>query len=159
MLARTQQILEDLSRTDWFSRVGVVDTAAAKVVNSWPEAIALCSTIDWENFVLDRANDFRVRLRATSVSDYDRWNEVARPLSKVVVPMVYAKTRDVVLQWRLPQEFVQRVGWDVIHMAIESEYSEICPPGFLAVQGAWYLNGHFPCGWEGRFPNGIPIVY
>ena len=159
MLPITAQAFEDLERAQWFSRVGVVDTAAARVVGSWGEAIALCSTIDWENFLIDRANDFRDRLRAISVSDYNRWNSVAIPVKRVAEQMIVEKTHGIVRALRMPPEFVHRIRVDLIHMAIELEYSEICPPGFFAGQGGWYVKGHFPCGWEGAFPKGRLIVY
>jgi len=159
MLPITAQAFEDLERAHWFSRVGVVDTTDARVVSSWAEAIALCSTIDWENFLIDRANDFRDRLMATSVRDYNRWNSLAIPVKSVAERMIVEKTHGIVRALRLPPEFVHRVRADLIHMAIELEYSQICPPGFFASQGGWYVRGHFPCGWEGAFPEGRLIIY
>jgi len=60
---------------------------------------------------------------------------------------------------KLPKSFEDTVQWDILHLAIESEYSDIFPPGFYASQAYWYLKGHFPCGWEGNFPKGKLVVY
>ena len=131
----------------------------ALVLNSWAAAVAYCSTFDWQNFLFDRANDYRDRLRVTSVSTYNRWNQIADPVRAIALPLIQDKTRDVVDRWGLPEIFIWNVGWGLVHMGIELEFSETCPPGFLTDQAAWYLSGHFPCGWEGPFPAGRPIIY
>jgi hypothetical protein len=49
---RTIATLERLKNASWFSRVGIQDTDVVIVVPSWHEAIAHCSTLDWENLSL-----------------------------------------------------------------------------------------------------------
>ena len=59
----------------------------------------------------------------------------------------------------LPKVFEDTVQWDILGVCMEAEYADIFQPGFYASQAYWYINGHFPCGWEGKFPNGKLIVY
>ena len=42
---------------------------------------------------------------------------------------------------------------------MEAEFADVYPPGFYASQAYWYVKGHFPCGWQGEFPNGTLIIY
>lgn len=60
----------------------------------------------------------------------------------------------------LPDKFMFAVFASLRGVALESEHSDIVPPGFYTnVILDCYLKGHFPCGWEGEFPAGRLIVY
>lgn len=58
----------------------------------------------------------------------------------------------------LPKIFLDMVDWDILHLCMEAEYAEVYPPGFYASQAYWYMQGHFPCGWQGPFPKGGKLV-
>jgi hypothetical protein len=60
---------------------------------------------------------------------------------------------------KLPKEFVESVKWDLRAACMELEYADLVPPRYFAERARWYLAGHFPCGWEGDFPEGCLIVY
>ena len=49
--------------------------------------------------------------------------------------------------------------WDILGACIEMEYADLCPPGFYTNLASWYVKEHFPCGWQGVFPQGMLIVY
>jgi hypothetical protein len=59
----------------------------------------------------------------------------------------------------VPGAFVDTVDWDILHVCMEAEYADVYPPGFFASQAFWYVQGHFPCGWEGEFPAGRLVLY
>lgn len=44
-------------------------------------------------------------------------------------------------------------------LGLKARYADVCPPGFYASQAYWYVQGHFPCGWQGEFPKGKLVVY
>jgi hypothetical protein len=58
-----------------------------------------------------------------------------------------------------PRTFEDAVQWDILNVCMEAEYADIYPPGFYASQAYWYVKGHFPCGWQGNFPEGKLIMY
>ena len=62
MHPRTIATLHQLDKADWFSRVGVKDTEIAIVLASWDDAVAHCSSVDWENLCLEAANQYCERL-------------------------------------------------------------------------------------------------
>ena len=51
-------------------------------------------------------------------------------------------------------------GWDLMHMTLEHELVSLGKPhGLCSLLLQAYQAGHFPCGWEGDFPEGKLIVY
>jgi len=91
--------------------------------------------------------------------DFPEWDQAWKALQPGIVAMVKEKTKAVVDRDGLPDVVVKRATWDVVCMAMEWEFSEVEPPGFYDDMSGVYLHGHFLCGWEGRFPEGQPIVY
>ena len=155
----TDATLEKLERTAWFSRVGQPTAADVLVLASWEEAVEQCSSLEWENLNIDAFNDYRAELAERSKEKFRQWNEVVDELKKRTIPLVRRKIQDVVRAERLPKRFEGMVQWDILGFCTEAEYADVCPPGFSTRLGAWYLDGHFPCGWWGNFPEGKLIVY
>ena len=88
-----------------------------------------------------------------------KWNEIVNGLKKTLIPFVQGKIEPVVWEHRLPKAFEHVVQWDILHACMETEYADVYPTGFYANLASWYIKGHFPCGWQGVFPQGILIIY
>jgi hypothetical protein len=70
------------------------------------------------------------------------------------MPLFINKINSYVDASRMPNEVISTVRWDMLHFCMECEYSDVFPPGFYASLMYWYVNGYFPCGWEGgEFPK------
>lgn len=150
---------EQLRNTQLFCSAGVSDTDAAKVLASWTEALDHCNSRQWESWCLEAANQIGDKVRAASVAQYERWNDITREVKENVIPLVASKCEPVARSNGLPESFFFTVRWDVLHFFVEVEYADIAPPGFYHSQWKWYMKGHFPCGWVGAFPSGRPIIY
>jgi len=159
MHPNTIATLDELRQAHWFNKVGLVDTAAAKVLSSWEEAVAFCGSPEWEDLCLEAANQYRERLLERSPQRFARWNDIVDEVKPYAQALVREKTRHVVETCRLPKVFLDTVDWDIVHLLMECEYADVYPPGFYASQAYWYVKGHFPCGWEGSFPEGRLIIY
>ena len=159
MHPRTLRTIEKLEKATWFSHVGEKDTAAAIVLSSWEEAIERCASIEWENLCLEASNQYRARLLERSKERFIRWNDVVAELKPVTIPFVHHKLGSVVREYDLPKVFEDTVQWDILGVCLEAEYADVYPPGFYASQAYWYVKGHFPCGWEGKFPEGRLIIF
>lgn len=162
MHPRTEATLEKLKRANWFSSVGVVDTQSAKVLSSWAEAVESCGSPDWEELCLEAANQYRERLLEKSQERFREWNNIVAKIKPATQLLVREKTEDVIRANTLPKVFQDTVEWDILHVAMEAEYADVFPPGFYAANAYWYVNGHFPCGWEGDmavFPKGKLVIY
>jgi hypothetical protein len=163
MQPSTKATLEQLEKASWFSQVGSIEGIKhpEKIVmlTSWQDAIEQCSTIEWENLCLEAQNQYRMRLLERNKDRYLQWNDVVDMLKPTVIPFVQSKIEAVVKQHELPKVFEDTVQWDILGVCMEAEFADVYPPGFYASQGYWYIKGHFPCGWQGEFPNGKLIVY
>jgi hypothetical protein len=159
MHPRTVATLEVLDKAVWFSRVGVKATEVAIVLSSWEEAIEHCSSIEWENLGLEAANQYRERLVVNSKERFRKWNEIAEEVRTIAIPFVREKIDMVRQEYNLPEVFVNTVEWDIIHLCMEAEYADLCPPGYYAGLAYWYKAGHFPCGASGEFQQRKLVVY
>ena len=158
MHQRTVATLETLRQVEWFRNVGIHDTEAADVLCSWDEAFASCSSPEWEGLCLEAAHQYSERLRERSPERIESWNDVVNIVKPHSQDLVLEKTRAMVRVYAPPKIFLDTVEWDVLHLCMESEYSDIYPPGFYASQAYWYTKGHFPCGWRGSFPLGGRLI-
>ena len=155
----THEWLLELEAQDWFSCLGdaVNDRSvkAARDRNDFAESI---NNPYWEDVTLEAANQIGEAIQKTSWSDYRRWNEPVDLLKPIILPLIERKIEP----FRNDPSFKvieACVRWDILHWGIENEFSEFDPPGFFGALGGWYLRGHIPCGWEGKFPEGRLIVY
>lgn len=155
----TQATLVQLQSAHWFDRVGVQDTETAIVLATWEEAVDSANSTEWEGLCLEAANQYRERLLEKSVDRYRAWNGLVEQLKPISEAIVKEKTDRVVIANALPKSFVDTVKWDILHVLMEAEYSDVYPPGFYASQGYWYVKGHFPCGYRGQFPRGRRVVF
>jgi len=159
MHQRTIATLAELEAAAWFSKVGVKDTEAVIVLSSWPEAITHCDSVGWKNLCLEAVNQYRQRLLERSRERFIKWNDIVTDLRPTVEPFVHRKVQAVVQENLLPPIFEKMVRGDIFGVCLEAEYADVYPPGFYASHAYWYVKGHFPCGYEGLFPNGKLIVY
>ena len=159
MHARIIARIHELEKASWFSRVGVAASPSVATVSSWREAIGYSVAPEWEDLRLDMINEYRVYIHQHHWERLQAWNEIIVEIKKITEPLVDRKTEDVVKRIEPPRSFRTGIYSDVELFCMEAEYDDICPPGFFTRLGAWYLDGHFPCGWWGPFPEGKLIVY
>ena len=161
----TVATLDELSQATWFSEVGKplkLDPSVEDKVylcKTWDEAITHCSKISWENIQIKAGNTLSRRVIQVSPERFKVWNEVAGKVRPLALELVASKIDEVKAKKQLPQSFEHRVKWDIIHLLMEAEYSDIVQPAFFAAQSYWYVTGRFPCGWKGEFPNGKLVVF
>jgi hypothetical protein len=159
MNRRTHEILDELQKAHWFSRVGVPDADAVIVLRSWQQAITCCSSLEWENLRLEASGDNHVHVMDRSMERANKWNGIVDDLKKSLVPFVRRKIESVVREHKLPRVFETIIQWEILGVCIETEYADLGLPGFYANLASWYVKGHFPCGWQGVFPQGTLIIY
>lgn len=159
MHSRTIAILGQLENASWFSRVGINEGSVAVFVTSWPEAIERCDAFELDDLQTESMNQFRERIARHSSQRLRLWNETVREVKKITGPLVTSKIAALVQENDLPEIFSVQVNHDIMGLCMESEYADLCPPGFFTSISQWYIDGHFPCGWWGAFPLGKLVVY
>jgi hypothetical protein len=152
-----------LENSNWFASVGILDGIIESenivMLTSWSEAIFQCSSIEWENLCLEAQNQFRMRVLERNKDRYLKWNDTVDVVKPHVTALVKRKIEATMRNYKLDKIFEDTVFWDILGVCMESEFTDVYPPGFFASQAYWYVNGHFPCGWVGEFPNGKLIIY
>lgn len=157
--------IERLEKANWFINVGqslVLDPQVTdKVITckSWKEAMQHSSKLSWENIQLEAANSLRAKIIKADPKRFHVWNDKVIALKPTAFQMIDQKSSFVIQQNNLPEGFKHTVQWDILHLLMEAEYSDIVKPTFFAAQAYWYVTGRFPCGWKGKFPEGQLIVF
>ena len=160
MRDETSTILNDLAGTELFRSTGKpVDDENVIVLKSWQEAIKSAERVNWENIRLDWGNSLSVRLAAEYPVRFQRWNDVTVELKTLLLPIIDGRIAALALNELLERKLRSNVRWDLLSLLIESEFADLVPPHYYAALGVIYFDGHFPCGWEGEYPNGKLIVY
>jgi hypothetical protein len=159
MHSRTIATLDRLEKASWFSQVGVNAGSSAVVVRSWPEAIEYCDSSAWEDLQGEALNRYREFIAHRSKERWRLWSDTVREVKKLTKPFVGHKIAVIIREKGLPEIFNIQVNHDITGLCMEAEYADMCPPGLFTRIGYWYLNGHFPCGWSGVFPQGKPVIY
>ncbi|NLR74367.1 hypothetical protein [Leeia aquatica] len=151
--------MQELDAVEWFCNVGKKDSDYPLILETWDGAVESCSSEGWEGLCQEAANQYASRLAERNKDRFLYWNAIAKEVKKVAIPFVIKKTAKVVKDNNLPTIFVDIVQWDVLHLCLEAEFSDVYPPGFFASQAYWYAKGHFPCGWDGNFPKGRLVIF
>jgi hypothetical protein len=159
MKPQTIATLKQLEASIWFLNVGKLDSKSVSFVSNWGMAIQSCCSPDWENLCLDAVNQYCARVEERAPERLRLWNELTEEIKAISIPLVKEKIAGIVTANDLPNCFEDTVQWDILNLCMESEYSDVYPPGFYASQAYWYSKGHFPCGWQGQFPTGALIVF
>ncbi|MBV1830229.1 hypothetical protein HNW77_04570 [Komagataeibacter sp. AV436] len=154
MHGRTVRTLEQLDGVVWFRSVGQGENSKIILLSSWAEALESCQSVTWKNVCLEAANQYRERLLERNIERYRKWNEIVREVEPYAEELVKKKTKEVVQNNNLPESFIRRVNFNIVGLCMECEYADLYPPGFSAGLAYWYMDGHFPCGWDGDFPEG-----
>lgn len=159
MHPETIATLDKLRNVEWFRAVGTYKDDLSIPLHSWPQAMAACASAKWQGIILEAANQYCERLAERSRERFNRWNDIVNEVKPVILQLVEEKCRKVIEKEKLPRVFLDSVQWDILHLAMEAEYHDVSPPGFFASQSYYYWKGHFPCGWDGDFPNGKLLVF
>lgn len=157
--AKTEALLSQASRFPWFAHVGEGSLEQSLVVKNWDVAIEKCTSIDYENFGIEMANHIRRIVRTANVERYQQWNTIVG----AVRPRIELIVESAAPLWRVPEDQLQaikdQVLWDLCSACLESEFSDIFPPGYYLDTFQIYSLGRFPCGWNGDYPQGQRIIF
>jgi glycosylphosphatidylinositol transamidase (GPIT) subunit GPI8 len=161
MLRTTDAVLSELISTNWFRNVGNEVEQNVKRLSNWKEAIDACSSIEWENFRLDRGNELSEELSAKDLDRYASWNDLALEIKFKAEPLFEKQLKEVKIFEAYPKKLLSCVRWDVLHICLEAEFGNIVQSSFyLNHLKPIYVSGHFPCGWtEGKYPEGRLVIY
>lgn len=159
MQTSTIATLQQIQLIPWFSQVGQDMGEDVVICSSWDQALKQAGEIHWRNHKLEKANDLRENLMLKDRQRFQRWNDVAAELRAALESEILPKVRAYQQAHGLPDLLIHSVQWDMLHVLLEAEYSDVIPVGFYAGNAFWYLQGHFPCGWQMKDSKSLPRVY
>lgn len=158
-------IVAKIGSINWFVNCGqpfALDlTMEAKQVRTWNQALKSCKSPAWDNAVLEAQNQLTLWLHLHQREKYQRWNEtVDDHKKKVVNPLTEEKIVPFQIQNSLDIVFVHSVQWNILGALMENSYMKCGHSAFFFLELLMVFEvGHFPCGWEGDWPQGKLVVY
>ena len=162
--ARTLSLIEKLQNAPLFSFVGhkISDANVARA-DTWRQTAKLALSKLWYNVRLEQQNDLTSELCKWHRKRYEHWNRIVAEVNPLLMPTVDAALERIKpaikLQPRAWAEFVVSVRVDMRGACSETQYSDISSQRFYQTLTGWYLRGHFPCGWTGKYQSGRLIVF
>lgn len=117
------------------------------------------SSRNWASFCLDRKNEVIQYLAMFHRPEYQCWKSLWLQETELYDPPLIAKADALiekgVISERIKQEMVDQIG---LIMVLHSYDRYLKLPAFE--QMLWYyMRGHIPCTWRGRYPDGFMVVW
>ena len=152
--------LFSLERAKLFSAVGLKNADDYRYASSWMDAMSFCVGTKWSNALIESLNDLSGNVLKVSPERYREWNSLITGMRPRLLEFAESVTDSLRREQKLPDKFTFSVLACLQGVGMEHGYSDIVKPGFYTNTILVCLQrGHFPCGWDGKFPDGRLIVY
>ena len=147
-----------LLKIQWFKNIGHKTSLCnvRQVVNK-NDFIDKISSIEWENTTLEARNKITGYLSKRYTREFQEWNVTATAASNIIdneiVPIMEREIfRDSIV--------LDSLKWDLMAFLMENSCRKYLKGElFFDCLISVYESGHFPCGWEGKWPQGQLIIY
>lgn len=135
-----------------------------RIVSTWHEAVKRALSKEWYNFRIDQSNRLTEQLSLRHDDEYSaRWNVIANTSRVMLDPIVEAAIARVdermTTKKRARQQLFISIRVDLMGAIHEVEFDSLVRVQFYRTILSQYLSGFLPCGWEGTFPRGRPIIF
>jgi len=151
-----------LQDAPWFERVGLPIQEPDGIVraSSWDEALSILRVVEggpYTAFGHLRAATNAVLAAADRAPERREWISRAYKLARETV------NAHTFVPGAVPAGLSSDLG-DHVHkyqqyLLTEIAVQDLTPCTFFREQLAWYVAGHFPCGWVGEWPEGCHRVF
>ncbi|HXI24275.1 MAG TPA: hypothetical protein VNG71_10475 [Pyrinomonadaceae bacterium] len=137
-----ERFLNELDTLPWFEHVGDrIADPNIKQVFSWEDAWDACQDDPW--------------IYASFHKDVDQSHPAWAPAFDRALQAIVKSGRDHELEDDV--NVSNQAAWDTAGAAYQLATNK--PDGFYPRLMDWYRKGHWPCGWDGTYPEGRLIVY
>lgn len=117
-------------------------------------------SIKWENACLDKRGYLTEYLCLNVQGEYDRyWNTTVRTIKANYLPKILDKIQVAIGDNNLPEEVMQDIRFNVLNIFMAEFYSAYYVSEFSKQLLEIYLSGHLPCGWHGKYPDGMIMMF
>ena len=182
MNSRTRKLIVELHARDWFANVGTpIDNPHVFQVHSWKAALAHSDSEDWDTLLVVRYGDIaaqafeadyrhhrseekleKAKRRMYAMVKGDRnnmWDKAVDEIEPVVNVVVDEKVAGMAVKNKFPTSFCEIVQFSILSGCLEEEFRDRIEESFFMQLILLYLQGHYPCGWDGEYPSGRLIVF
>ena len=149
----------EAAEIDWFANCGLPDPdlGGYRLILDRETAIASLSSIEYENFQIDRQGDITEML--TLGHSNHGWNRHAEGISSQL-KNVFERLDAAGLAAGFPQVFMDSARWDVTSYFQEKTFRRrIGIPIYFHAAFEVYRLGRLLCGYDGRHPGGRLVIH
>lgn len=161
MDAAARELLDMLEQRSWFARVGEpADLESVMRVASWSAANQESETEAWEDALIQAGNKQHAAIASVlgSWSFQKSWNEAIPEVRDAARELVNTKVAD--LEVVLTKSAVDGLRWIVLSNAMGAAFLGRAENDrtFWPITKL-IMEGFFPCGWRGDYPEGVLVVF
>lgn len=150
---------------DWFANVGrptdFTLTMPVEFLSSWQAAAEHSAKPEWENVELEAQNQLTLWLHQNARDRFRQWNELVQLHKQATInPLVESRIAPLERGLGIPHTLAPSIEWDILGALMENSFLDLNHPALFFLEiFIVYEGGHFPCGWDGDWPDGRLIVY
>jgi len=158
-------VRQRIRSTKWFVHCGKplsLDlTMPVHQTGNWHDAVRHCKSPEWEFAELEAQNQLTLWLHNNQPEEYEHWNQlVEEHKNNFLTPLLQQTIAPIQVRMDLPSCVIDSVSWDLLGALMENSYLSTGHRAYFFLELLQvYEAGHFPCGWEGGWPEGRLVVY
>ncbi len=157
-----EEFIKQIQECRWLQSCGTAEDLGFEVTYIKPQSKAekkLCS-LSWENICLEAYGDFSSYLCKNHKADFNKyWNETVKKIKQEYINPMSATLENAVSGFNAKENILNNIRFNLVMLFMAEFYSEYYRCDFFDNMLKIYLSGHLPCGWSGRYPNGMFYVY
>ena len=159
-----EQVVKRLLECDWLVNCGRTDAEIPGVRCEWltdrERIVKNFNGVKWENTRIDARNEVTSYLSLNQPNQFNGvWNKRVDMVKEQFLPKIKEIYSAKVIELELPERVSNAIDWDVLNIIVISSYREYIMSNLYNNLLDIYTSGHLPCGWHGRYPKGVIMVY
>ena len=143
-----------VEQVPWFGRCGIRESIDVPIKCRQVESLSDAQgnwrdQYGWQSLLIDTLNRLRCHLHDHHRRKYHKWNRIVKEAEKLREKIVYPRAE----QLGMTEALKITIRYVVGGYLLEEFYSDCDPP---RTYDTWFeicRQGHFPCGWEGVYPD------
>jgi len=152
---------DQINEFDFFTNCGEsisLDSISLKVKElSFEQVFVECSSIDYEDFQMERCNEIGYSL-SSNIERYKEWNNHVQD-AKSILESKFQLIERQLGELGFGSSVISSVHWDIISYFVELAYADIFSEGYYTKLLGVYKAGLLPVGYSGEYPEGFVLVY
>ncbi|HCS54733.1 hypothetical protein [Rubinisphaera sp.] len=165
MIVTPEEFLSGLESLELCGNAGTpIEDSNVIQVTSWNLAIKRSKQLQWINFNTDRLNDFwdlgHFEKKFGTLESFEEIYDKNNTLMRDQVYEIVDKLKSKISCPTEERDHIATVLRGDLSAALrEITYHEVTDATYFLLPASWIFKGHFPCGYEGNYPDGKLVIY